>query len=131
MFLSAILLSLLALSAPAAEPADAPEAGREAKIHLLDGTVVECVVLGFADGSFQIERLGTKHTVPIDNVERVAFGKAVGESVRNPFAPATTHATAKPPEKDLRPVEDLIRSLDARQLIHWLARWTGRYRDTQ
>lgn len=122
MLLAAIFLSFLALPALAAEPADAPQAGREAKIHLLDGTVVECVVLGFADGSFQIKRSGREDAVPINKIERITFGKAVGESVRNPFAP-------EPPEKKLR--EDRIRSLDTPQLVHRLARWTGRYRNAE
>lgn len=140
MLVSTILLSLLALPASAAEPTGAPQAGREATIHLLDGNVIDCVVLGFAEGSFQITRTGEEDDVSIDKIKRVAFGKAVGESVRNPFAPATpptspstlaTPATAKPPEKEPRPVEDLVRSLDPRQLVHRLARWTNRYRNAQ
>ena len=136
--LAAILLGFLALPALAAEPPKAPEPGREAKIHLLDGKVIECIVLGFADGAFRIKQADKEDSVPIDKVERITFGKAVGESVRNPFVPApaatpptTPPETPKPPEKELRPVEDLIRSLDSRQLVHRLARWTGRFRNAR
>jgi hypothetical protein len=118
----------------AAESAGDADAGRDAKIHLRDGVVVKCVVLGFADGSFQIKRSGQAASIPIDNVERVEFGKAVGEFVRNPFVPpaprpTTQPATAKPPDKQPRPIEDLIRSLGTRQLVVRLAHWTDRYRD--
>ncbi len=134
--LPAILLGFLALPALAAEPADAPEPGREATIHLLDGNMIECIVVGFADGEFRIKQADEEYSVPIDKVGRITFGKAVGESVRNPFAPAATPPTTPPetpktPEKGPRPVEDMIRSLDTRQLVQRLARWTGRYRNAR
>ena len=132
-----IVLLILGAAIPlafGAESAGDADAGRDAKIHLRDGVVVKCVVLGFADGSFQIKRSGQAASIPIDNVARVEFGKAVGESVRNPFVPpaprpTTQPATAKPPDKRPRPVEDLIRSLGTRRLVVRLAHWTDRYRD--
>jgi len=130
----ALALCAFALPAAAAEPAAEsaayPEAGREAAIHLRDGGIVDCTVLRFVDGEFQIEQSGKKYTMPVGEVAKVVFGRAVGESVRNPFAPpkpkpATT--PARPKHKPKRPVEDLIKSLSTRSLVLWLGRWTGRY----
>lgn len=138
--LAVCALALCAFALPAAaaestaESAAYPEAGREATIHLRDGGIVDCTVLRFVDGEFQIEQSGKKYTVPIGEVAKVAFGRAVGKSVRNPFAPpkpppATAPATAaaRPKHKPKRPVEDFIKSLSTRSLVLWLGRWTGRY----
>jgi len=136
------ILCAFALPAAAAESAvesgAPPEAGRDAAIHLRDGAIVDCVILGYAGGKFRIEQSGEEYTVPVAEVAKVAFGRAVGESVRNPFAPpkpppapTTAAAHAPPKHKPKRPVEDLIKSLDTRSLVLWLGRWTGRYQDPE
>ncbi|MFH1730952.1 MAG: hypothetical protein ABIF82_04780, partial [Planctomycetota bacterium] len=114
------------------------EAGRDATIHLRDGGIVDCTVLRFVDGEFQIEQSGEEYAVPIGEVAKVVFGRAVGQSVRNPFAPpkpppapATAAAHAQPERKPKRPVEDFIKSLSTRSLVLWLGRWTGRYQEPE
>ena len=124
-----VVLWLVTVPAPAAEP------GRQAEIHLRDGTVVRCVVLGYAEDEFRIEESGEEYSVPIGTVAKVVFGKAVGEFVRNPFEPpkpdepTTAPASRKPREALRRTLEKLIASLDLRGLVVRLGRWTGRFND--
>ncbi|MFH1732723.1 MAG: hypothetical protein ABIF82_13880, partial [Planctomycetota bacterium] len=68
----ALALCALARPAAAAEPAAESnaysEAGRDATIHLRDGGIVDCTVLRFVDGEFQIEQSGEEYAVPIGEV---------------------------------------------------------------
>ena len=126
-----VLLCLAAVPVLAAEP------GREAEIHLRTGTVLKCVILGYADGKFQVEESGVARSVPIDGVEKVVFGGAVGEHVRGPLdpprfhEPTTTPAAARPEGEPGRPLHEQIRSLRPNQLIQHLWLVTGRFQDAK
>lgn len=121
----------VALSAAAAEPK--PQAGREATIHLRDRSTLKCTVIAFADGRFRVLTNGKEDSIPIERVAKVEFGRAVGESVRDPFVVMTPRPTTEPAAVDgaarARLAAKLIGSLNVRQIVHWLARWTDRYRD--
>jgi len=120
-----LILLIAALPALAAEP------GREAEIHMLDGVVRECVILGYADGEFTAEEAGKEVTIRISDVRSVVFGDAVGDFVRNPFDPPQPgeRGPEAPAARRERPLEQIIASLDMPQTVAMLGRWTGRFGD--
>jgi len=126
-----LLVLVLAARAGAEQP------GREAVVHLRDGTVIACVVLGYADGQFRVREDGAERRIDVDAVDKVAFGKAVGDYVRDPFG---VEERAEPDAPGPRPngrgelrrrIENLLRALDERQLVVVLARWTDQFRDPE
>lgn len=95
---------------------------------MLDRTVRQCVILGYADGEFQAEEAGKKVTIKIADVRSVVFGEAVGDFVRNPFDPPKLE---EPAARPTRPIEQVIASLDMPQTVALLGRWTGRFHDNR
>jgi len=128
-----LLVLVLAARAGAEEP------GREAVVHLRDGTVIACVVLGYADGQFRVREDGAERRIDVDAVDKVAFGKPVGDYVRDPFGveeraepESRPNGRGEPQRGELRRrIENLLRALDERQLVVVLARWTDQFRDPE
>jgi len=131
-----VLLALVGIGL-AAVVCRAAELGRKATLHLHDGTVLKCVVLGYADGKFEVEDSGEKKTVEVTTVDKVIFGEAVGENLRGPLDPPRYHEpTTAPasvrPEDHKRPLKDALKRLEAhQQTIRFLWFATGHFEDTE
>jgi len=63
-------------------PAFGQESGRKAKVHLRDGTILDGVVLGCANGALELATPGQRRSIDLDSVSRIVFGEAVGDHVR-------------------------------------------------
>ncbi len=73
---------VLALASLSLAPALGEESGRKAKVHLRDGSILDGVVLGCANGLLELATQGRKRSLELDSVASVAFGEAVGDHVR-------------------------------------------------
>ena len=138
--LAAILLAGCAAAFGAA-------AGREADVHLRNGRVTRCVVLGYANGKLRVEVAGRARALDLAQVDQVVFGDAVADKTAGKDdtpsrgGPTPPKDDKKGPpgledlddrEKDLlarkRRVEHFLETADQRRLMDALGHATGRFK---
>ncbi len=116
-------------------PASAAEKGREAKLHMQDGGVLDAVVLGYSDGKLRFATSGGTRSVELAKVDKIVFGKAVGEAAppRPPpviHVPTTKPATPGPTQVDPRKVAEFFRWIGRLRIYTDLEKRTDRFRDS-
>ena len=116
-------------------PASAAEQGREAELHLQDGGMLDCVVLGYSDGKLRFATSRGTRSVELAKVDKIVFGKAVGGAAppRLPpviHVPTTKPATPGPTQVDPRKVVQLFRWIGRLRIYTDLEKRTDRFRDS-
>jgi hypothetical protein len=90
--IAAVLAGSLAFAAdsPTTEPTRAPsESGRVIIIHMLNGREVKGLLLGCKDGKIEFTQNGQPAAIPLTQVRRIGFGKAIGPKAGQPRPPAS------------------------------------------
>jgi hypothetical protein len=107
-----------------AESARSEESGREATLHLRDGSTRTCVVKGYKDDHLEVIEKGQARQIDLGRVKKVTFGKAVGDGIRT-----TPEPEPVPADNRMTQLARFLSTADTKKVMDLLGYRSHRFRN--